>query len=167
MGENSKNVKILAEYTDRIKNGDTAAVYEYFAPEFFSHAAKRVAPEVLGADIRPGEVMFWEESAKAFPDREFVLEKVLAIDDEDLVIINWTMTGTHTGGSYFGVPASGRKVEINGTAILRFEGGRIVEHWGGPHCMHAIGLLAEAETPTKLSADQMRAEASAATSLNR
>jgi hypothetical protein len=99
MGKEFKNSKIFAEYTERIKNGDTDAVYDYFAP----------------FDIRLGEVMFWQESANAFPDREFVLHKVWEIDDEEVVIANWTMTGTHTGGSYFGVPASGQRVEINGT----------------------------------------------------
>jgi predicted ester cyclase len=158
MGKQSKNLKIFIEYTDRIKNGDTDSVYEYFAPEFFSHAARRVAPEVVGSDIRAGEVIFWEESAKAFPDREFTIEKAWAVDDENIVIANWTMTGTHTGGSYFGAPPSGKNVEINGTAIVRFEDGRIVEHWGGPHCMHAIGLLAEADPPTKISPEEMKAK---------
>ena len=159
MGKKSGNLKILAEYTERIKNGDTDAVYEYFAPGFFSHVAERVAPESLGFDIRLGEVMFWQESANAFPDREFVIEKIWEIDDEEIVIANWTMTGTHSGGSYFGVPASGKKVEINGTGIVRFENGKIVEHWGGPHCMHGIGLLAEVEAPRKISPEEYEAQA--------
>lgn len=167
MRKKSRNVNIFVEYTDRIKNGDTDAVYEFFAPDFSSHVVRRVAPQALGSDIRAGEVMFWEESAQAFPDREFVIERIWAVDEEETVIANWTMRGTHTGGSYFGVPASGKKVEINGTGIVRFRDGRIVEHWGGPHCMHAIGLLAEVETPTKLSADEMNAKASAATSSTR
>jgi predicted ester cyclase len=167
MERKSNNVESFVEYTDRIKNGDTDSVYEFFAPGFFSHVVRRVAPEVLGSDVRGGEVLFWEESAKAFPDREFVLGNVWAVDEEVIVIANWTMTGTHTGGSYFGVPASGKKVEINGTGIVRFEDGKIVEHWGGAHCMHAIGLLAEVETPTKLSAEEMNAKVSAATSSTR
>jgi len=167
MGKKSNNLRLLAEYTDRIKKGDTAAVYEFFAPGFVSHVAKRVAPKTLGSDIRAGEVMFWEESAKAFPDREFTVEKVWEVEEEGIVIANWTMRGTHTGGSYFGVPASGKEVEINGTGIVRFEDGKIVEHWGGPHCMHGIGLLAGVETPTKLSAEEMNAKVSAATSSNR
>jgi steroid delta-isomerase-like uncharacterized protein len=159
MGKKSRNLKILAEYTERIKNGDTDAVYEYFAPGFVSHVTKRVAPESSDLDVRLGEVMFWQESANAFPDREFVVEKLWEIEDEEVVIVNWTMTGTHTGGSYFGVPASGKKVEINGTGIVRFENGRIVEHWGGPHCMHGIGLLAGAATPTKISPKEFEADA--------
>jgi steroid delta-isomerase-like uncharacterized protein len=162
MGKKFNNMKILAEYTERIKNGDTDAVYEYFAPGFVSHVTKRVAPESSGLDVRLGEVTFWQESARAFPDREFVIEKVWEIDAEEVVIANWTMAGTHTGGSYFGVPASGKKVEINGTGIVRFENGKIAEHWGGPHCMHGIGLLAGVETPTKISPEEFEANAKAA-----
>jgi predicted ester cyclase len=161
MGKKSSNLKILAEYTQRIKNGDTDAVYEYFAPGFVSHVTKRVAPESSGLDVRLGEVMFWQESENAFPDREFVIEKLWEIEAEEVVIVNWTMTGTHTGERYFGVPASGQRVEINGTGIVRFEGGKIVEHWGGPHCMHGIGLLAGVETPAKISPEEFEADAAA------
>ena len=58
----------------------------------------------------------------------------------DLVVSHWTLTGTHSGGAYYDVPPSGERVTINGTAILRLRDGQVVEHWGGPHCMHGIGL---------------------------
>jgi len=29
------------------------------------------------------------------------------------------------------------------TAILRFRDGKVVEHWGGPHCMRGVGLIPE------------------------
>jgi predicted SnoaL-like aldol condensation-catalyzing enzyme len=32
-------------------------------------------------------------------------------------------------------------VHINGTAILRMRDGKIVEHWGGPHCQKGLGLI--------------------------
>jgi predicted SnoaL-like aldol condensation-catalyzing enzyme len=32
-------------------------------------------------------------------------------------------------------------VVINGTAILRMRDGKIVEHWGGPHCQEGLGLI--------------------------
>ena len=51
------------------------------------------------------------------------------------------MKGTHTGTAFFGLPASGEPVEINGTAILRTRDGKIVEHWGGPHCQKGLGLI--------------------------
>jgi SnoaL-like polyketide cyclase len=62
------------------------------------------------------------------------------VEHDDLVVSNWTLTGTHTGEPYYDVPPSGERVTINGAAILRFRDGKIVEHWGGPHCMRGVGL---------------------------
>jgi predicted ester cyclase len=64
----------------------------------------------------------------------------LLIESNDLIVSNWTLTGTHTGDAFYDVPASGEPVTINGTAILRVRDGKIVEHWGGPHCQAGIGL---------------------------
>ena len=54
---------------------------------------------------------------------------------------NWTVKGTHTGAPFFDVAPTGEPVEINGTAILRMRDGKIVEHWGGPHCQKGLGLI--------------------------
>ena len=95
-------------------------------------------PAAVGTDIRPQEHKFWQMAQRAFPDMEFRVDMLLQLDD--LVVSHWTLTGTHTGGAYYDVPPSGGPVTINGTAILRMRDGRVVEHWGGPHCMHGIGL---------------------------
>jgi hypothetical protein len=92
----------------------------------------------VGSDIRPQEQKFWEMAKRAFPDMRFQVS--LVIESGDLVVSNWTLTGTHTGGHYYDVPPSGERVVINGTAILRFRDGKVVEHWGGPHCPYGIGL---------------------------
>lgn len=148
MTEKKSNLEILADYTRRMLRGDMQAVYDVWAPDFVTHVAPRVSPEAVGMDQRPGEVMFWQESAQAFPDRRLVVHKLWEVDDGDTLICHYSMIGTHLG-SFFGTPPSGKKVEINGTAILRFKDGKIVEHWGGPHCMYGIGLLNVAVPPTK------------------
>ena len=51
------------------------------------------------------------------------------------------MKGTHTGTPFYDLAPTGRSVEINGTAILRIHDGKIVEHWGGPHCQQGLGLI--------------------------
>jgi steroid delta-isomerase-like uncharacterized protein len=134
----SGNLKILGQYSARMAAGDYDAVYEFFAPDFFSHVTPRVNPEAVGTDIRVHEHRFWETAKTAFPDMQFDVHLVL--EHDDLVVSNWTLVGTHTGGAYYGIPASGKRVTINGTAILRFRDGKIVEHWGGPHCMNGVGL---------------------------
>ena len=87
----------------------------------------------------------------AFPDIHYAIEDMIA--EGDKIATRWTLTGTHTGGPYYGVPASGKRVTINGTGILGFRDGKIVEHWGGPHCMNGVGLVtaAEARVPSEAS----------------
>lgn len=162
MAEKESNLLILAEYTRRVLRGDMQAVYDVWAPDFHTHVAERVSPEAVGMDQRAGEVAFWQESAQAFPDRRFVVHKLWELDGGDTIICHYSMTGTHSGGSFFGAPPTGKKIEINGTAILRFRDGKIVEHWGGPHCMYGIGLLNVPVPPWKpeLPPMQERIEAS-------
>jgi len=137
----SKNLHDLAVYSNRMSEGDYDAVYDYFADNFMSHVTERVNPTAVGTDIRGNEKEFWENAKKAFPDMDFSVNLVL--ESGEHVVSNWTLKGTHSGEAFFDVPPNGEKVEINGTAILRFENGKVVEHWGGPHCMNAVGLYAK------------------------
>jgi predicted ester cyclase len=89
--------------------------------------------------VRGDEQHWWEQARSAFPDMAFTVN--LLVESGDLVVSNWTVRGTHTGTAFFDVAPSGEAVEINGTAILRIRDGRIVEHWGGPHCQEGLGLI--------------------------
>jgi predicted ester cyclase len=135
----SQNLRTLAEYSDAMFQGDTDAVYSFWAPEFHSHVTERVAPQRVGEDVRGDEQEWWRQVQSAFPDYEFVVN--LVIESDDLVVSNWSVVGTHTGTAFFDVEPSGERVEINGTAILRLRDGKIVEHWGGPHCQRGLGLI--------------------------
>jgi predicted ester cyclase len=135
----SRNLKLLGEYSAAMFAGDTEAVYEFWSPDFVSHVTERVAPERVGDDVRGDEQEWWRQVRSAFPDMEFTVD--LLIEHDDLVVSNWSVRGTHTGTAFFDVPPSGKPVHINGTAILRVRDGKIVEHWGGPHCQKGLGLI--------------------------
>jgi predicted ester cyclase len=135
----SDNLRTLAQYSEAMESGDTEAVYEFWAPEFHSHVTRRVAPDRVGEDVRGEEQKWWERVRAAFPDMVFTVN--LIIEKDDLVVSNWTVQGTHTGDPFYDVPPSGEPVTINGTAILRLRDGKIVEHWGGPHCQEGRGLI--------------------------
>lgn len=62
----------------------------------------------------------------AFPDLAVDVDLVVA--EKDFVAVRWTARGTNTGAGN-GIPATGRKVQISGTAIFRFENGKIAEEW--------------------------------------
>jgi len=135
----NNNLHNLAIYSDRMAKGDYAAVYEYFADTFMSHVTERVNPAAVGTDIRYKEEEFWTMAKNAFPDMKFDINLVL--ESGDHIVSNWTVSGTHSGAPYYDVPPSGKKVVINGTAILRMENDKVVEHWGGPHCIKGVGLI--------------------------
>jgi predicted ester cyclase len=134
----SENLRLLGEYSKAMEAGDEKAVFSFFAPGFHSHVTQRVSPDTVGTDIRGEELKWWTQVRSAFPDMTFSVN--LLIEQGDLVVSNWTVKGTHTGTPFYDVAANGEPVEINGTAILRIVDGRIVEHWGGPHCQDGVGL---------------------------
>lgn len=135
----SDNLRMLAAYSDAMDSGDTEAVYQFWAPEFHSHVTTRVSPDRVGEDVRGEEQKWWQQARAAFPDMVFTVN--LVIESGDLVVSNWTVQGTHTGAPFYDVPPSGEAVTINGTAVLRIRDGKIVEHWGGPHCQEGRGLI--------------------------
>lgn len=134
----SENLALLGAYSDAMFAGDLEAVYSYWSPDFVSHVTGRVNPDAVGTDIRHYEVEWWDQVRAAFPDYTFSVE--LLIEHDDLVVSNWTVRGTHTGAAFYDVEPSGEPVVINGTAVLRIRDGKIVEHWGGPHCQDGLGL---------------------------
>jgi predicted ester cyclase len=135
----SDNLRTLAEYSAAMEAGDTEAVYTFWSEDFGSHVTGRVSPDRVGTDIRGSEQQWWEQARSAFPDMTFTVN--LVIESGDLIVSNWTVKGTHSGTAFFDVPPSGEPVEINGTAIIRMRDGKIVEHWGGPHCQEGLGLI--------------------------
>ena len=72
-----------------------------------------------------------------FSDFSLVIEDLVATDDT--VWIRNRATGVNTG-SVLGRPPTGRPFEIDVFDVLRFEDGRLVEHWGVPD---QLGLLAQ------------------------
>ena len=134
----SENLRMLGAYSAAMESGDGAAVFEFWSEDFHSHVTERVSPDRVGTDVRGQEQEWWQMAKSAFPDMQFLVN--LLIEQDDLVVSNWTVKGTHTGTPFYDVPPSGEPVEINGTAVLRIRDGKIVEHWGGPHCQDGVGL---------------------------
>jgi steroid delta-isomerase-like uncharacterized protein len=105
-------------------------VDEFFAPNFVSHnQPPGLAPGVDG--VR----RFFSLFADALPDLTVTIDVELA--ERDLVALRTTTRGTHRA-TLLGIPASGRRLEIDGTDIVRIEGDRIVEHWG---LTNTVGLI--------------------------
>lgn len=71
------------------------------------------------------------------PDWHTEIEDLIA--EGDKVVARIRMTGTHTG-DFYGIPATGKRIEFTGIYIVRIANGKIVEHWGEED---AVSLLTQ------------------------
>jgi predicted ester cyclase len=63
----------------------------------------------------------------AFSDFAIVTDDMVA--EGDKVFVRAHMTGTHRG-EFMGIAATGRSINVPFADIVRFENGKVVEHWG-------------------------------------
>ncbi len=140
MNQREQNLATLKDYCARMIKGDFSALEEIMSPDWFTHASPSVIhEEFLGVTrAHEGELVFFRQVTGAFKAPELLINKMMAIDD-DHVVLNYTITGVHSEGKFFEVPPSGKRESLHGTTILRFKDGQIVEHWGGPHCQGMRG----------------------------
>jgi steroid delta-isomerase-like uncharacterized protein len=97
-----------------------------------------VEHEQLGPGLPPnreGAKQFFAVALTAFPDLRAVIEDEIA--EGDKVVVRSTWSGTHQG-EFQGIPATGKRVTFQVIDIVRFQNGKIIEHWGQTD---ALGLL--------------------------
>jgi steroid delta-isomerase-like uncharacterized protein len=76
-----------------------------------------------------GTVDFFQSVIAGIPDMQMNIKDIFAT--ENRVALRYTLTGTHQG-EYRGIPATGKKLEINAIHLYRIEGDKIAEQWALP-----------------------------------
>jgi steroid delta-isomerase-like uncharacterized protein len=102
--------------------GDMAAADAYFSPDVIVHGAPPGTPPGVEG-VKQGIIAF----RAGLPDLHLEMDDVIA--EGDKVVCRYTLSGTHTG-ELMGIPASGKKVAMEGIGIVRFQDGRVAEFWG-------------------------------------
>ncbi len=119
----AQNKALIRRYFDTFNKGNLDALAEIVDPGYVIHypsnTLRRPGPDGLRGVV--------SNFRSAFPDLAFVAHDMLA--DGDKVAVRWTFTGTHSGGPYMGVPATGKKITVDGQSIYRIAGGKVVEGW--------------------------------------
>ena len=88
----------------------------------------------------------------AFPDIRFTPEELIA--EGEKVVCIWTMTGTHQG-EFRGIPATGKKISVDGITIHHITGGKIMDSyvsldmWG---MMQQLSVAPAAGQPQSIAA---------------
>lgn len=106
---------------EAINAGDLDLAETFIAENAVNHIAPPgTEPGVKG--FRSG----WDALHGAFPDWQFVIES--SVEQGDTVCSRYTNRGTQEG-DFFGIPASGRRMEALGLDMVRVRDGQVIEHW--------------------------------------
>lgn len=114
-----KNIKFYSHTWDEIVNkGDLKMFDSAFAPNVIYN---NVTTHLEGLpDVRK----YFSEYVTGFSDRDFKVLEIYGQDDK--VIKRWSFSGTHTG-DFAGIPATNKKITVEGMTIARIVDGKITE----------------------------------------
>lgn len=117
------NKAAVRNFMDKaLAGGDTTIVDSMLAENFVEH---QVFPG--NAPDRNGVKAFIVQWHAAFPDLKVEIHDMAA--DSNEVWVYSTMSGTMTG-PLMGMKPTGKSFQSEGFDLIRFEDGKVVEHWG-------------------------------------
>ena len=121
--------------------GDIDRFGEHVADDFVEHE------ETPGFErSKAGVIAMFHMYRAAFPDLRMEAEDVLV--DGDKVVARVRATGTHQG-AFMGMPATGKRVEVQLIDIIRFgDDGLAHEHWGVFDALSMMQQLGAIPAPT-------------------
>jgi steroid delta-isomerase-like uncharacterized protein len=109
-------------FAEIVNEGRLEVLHELLAEDFVEHETVPGAPEG-----REAVSWFVTQFRSAVPDLRAELEDPIVQGDK--LVARSTWSGTHEG-DLFGMPATGKRFRMNVIDIVRFDGDRVVEHWG-------------------------------------
>ena len=115
-----------------------------------SHALQ--ASNIFGSSIGPeaykrNALLFFA----GYPDLHWTIEDTIA--EKDKVVACWTISGTHKG-DYLGVPATNKKVSVEGITIHHITNGKIMDSyvswdiWGMMQQLGVVPVLGQTKSFT-------------------
>jgi steroid delta-isomerase-like uncharacterized protein len=118
---------------------DSKTLGRRFFEDILSKGDWKLAEQILAADIvmhhpaspvpingREAVVGMLAGFRAGFPDLHLEVEDV--IGEGDKAAVRWRATGTHTA-ELFGMPATGKAMNVAGISVVKVAGGQIVEDW--------------------------------------
>lgn len=120
-------------FDDLFTRGRYEQVNQVYDPNCIVHFGNRT--ERLNQAVEEGKG--WRSAA---PDLVMTADQVTA--NGDMVTVNWTARGTHTGQGH-GLKPTGKRVQLRGTSRFRIANGKIVEAWNNEYrdeLFHQLGV---------------------------
>src|ERR1700730_11203299 len=120
-------------YEEVINQQKWAAFDEVIGTHYVSHGfSMRLSPD------REGLKRSIRGLHNAFPDGHLTIDQMIM--EENTIATRLTFRGTQTG-EFEGLAPTGKKVTMPVLDMARYDGGKLVEQWGGPDQMSLLQQL--------------------------
>jgi steroid delta-isomerase-like uncharacterized protein len=131
-----KNKEVVRHFYEALQQQDFEAAAELCHPDLVFYF--QVDTPFKGVE---GFIKAEKGSFDALPDIKISVKEIFA--DGDKVAAYTEFSGTHTGGPFFGVPATGESVKASIMMFLRLKDGKIIEkraHYDRYDALKQIGV---------------------------
>jgi steroid delta-isomerase-like uncharacterized protein len=121
--------EVVRRFFEAFSRHDPDEIASYVTEDLIHHSSSNQGREGVKEEAR-----YW---LNAVPDASFTIEDI--VREGDRVAVRGRGGGTHRG-EFFGVPGTGRQIEVAEMHFLRVENGLIAEIWSN---VDVYGLLAQ------------------------
>jgi steroid delta-isomerase-like uncharacterized protein len=122
---------LITELTAAWNNHDLSRALPLYAPDYEGLDIACQQPDRGRDGVQASLRRYWH----AFPDMNFTVKGVIAQGDD--LAVQWSAAGTHQG-VLMHIPATGRRVQVQGVSILTLRDGVI---WRGRFIWDVAGML--------------------------
>lgn len=132
------NIKMYTHTWDEIVNHGKLDMFNdsNFTKDVVMHAN----PDIVGIDSARA---YYANYLTGFSNIVFTIKDVFGQGNK--LVKYWNFSGTHTG-TFFGIPATGKKVSLDGVTLVRMQNGKIAEErdfFDNYEFMKQLGLIPE------------------------
>jgi len=132
------NIKMYTHTWDEIVNHGKLEMFNdsNFTTDIVMHAH----PDIVGIDSARA---YYANYLTGFSNIQFIIKDVFGQGDK--LVKHWEFKGKHTG-TFFGIPATGKDVDVEGATLVKMRGGKIAEEqdfFDNYEFMEQLGLIKE------------------------
>ncbi len=115
-----QNKELVQNFFEELDKGNAEIIKELYASDSVSYSPSGSTTPTSSEEAIEMTMMFYD----AFPDLAHSIEELIASGDK--VVVRAIARGTHKE-EFYGIPATGNKIELSFIVIIRIENGKFVE----------------------------------------
>ena len=132
----TKNIKFYGHVWDVVINQGRVNILD---SAYADNAVLHTVPETKG---KANCIAYYANYVTGFSDRQFIVKETFAQGNK--LVKYWQFRGKHTG-TFFGIPATNKNVDVIGCTIATIENGKITEEqdfFDNLEFLQQLGLMA-------------------------